>query len=126
MAAVVAVSAAMLHWSAPASSKPADPAPTTWQQVGATVDGRHAGFPAVLAGRVTALAVLTGNPPTVVAGTNLGIWRRAGSGPWVDSTSVSWPSTAVSSIAPDPVATQVLYAGTGTDDVTVQPGTGGR
>src|SRR5438094_781585 len=70
-----------------------------WQPIGATVDGRHVGRLAGLAGRVSAVAALQGNPPAELVGTLGGIWKRTGRGPWRDVTNPTWPSTAVNSFA---------------------------
>jgi hypothetical protein len=105
----------------------ADPLPGAWRSIGAQVDGTPVGDAADLAGRVSAVAIIPGSPATEVVGTLGGIWKRTGKGPWTDVTSSSWPATAVNSIAVDPRHHQILYAGTGWDDVdywAVQPGDG--
>ncbi len=70
---------------------PGDPLPTTWQPVGATVDGSPIGNPTVLAGRVNAVAIVPGTPPVEIVGTYGGIWRRVGTAAWTDVTAPSWP-----------------------------------
>ena len=101
--------------------------PTRWHRIGPTVDGSPVGDAAPLAGRVSAFAVLGGRVSVEVIGTLAGIWRKTGTGSWHDETSASWPSTAIGSLAVDPLKPSVLYAGTGYDDVDdsgVQAGEG--
>lgn len=107
-----------------AVARSGDPLPAGWQAIGATVDGHTIGFAQLLAGRVSAFAVVPSSPSVQIAGTLGGIWRKAGNAAWVDVTSATWPSTAVSALAVDPVNSQIVYAGTGSDDATVQPGQG--
>jgi photosystem II stability/assembly factor-like uncharacterized protein len=101
--------------------------PGRWRPIGASIDGTPVGDANHLAGRVSAVAVVPGPSVTEVVGTLGGIWVRTGTGGWRDVTDRAWPATAVNSIAVDPLDTQVLYAGTGYDDVddsSVQPGNG--
>jgi BNR/Asp-box repeat len=99
----------------------------TWHPIGPTVDGRPVGDAAPLAGRVTAFAVVPAAVPIEVIGTLGGIWKKTGTRPWRDVTSARWPTTAIGSVTVDPANPNVLYAGTGYDDVDdsdVQPGAG--
>ncbi|MFL5824744.1 MAG: WD40/YVTN/BNR-like repeat-containing protein [Solirubrobacteraceae bacterium] len=91
------------------------------------MNGTPVGDQPNLAGRVSAVAIVPGSPPTEVIGTLGGIWKRTGTHPWRDVTRSSWPATAVNSLAVDPLHRHILYAGTGWDDVDqsgVQPGDG--
>lgn len=100
---------------------------TRWRSLPPNIDGRAVNRPRGLAGRITAVVAVPGNPPTQIVGTHGGIWRKTGSGRWVDVTSRSWPSAAVNSLAVDPTNPRVLYAGTGydvIDDINGQPGAG--
>ena len=103
------------------------PVPTRWEPIGPTVDGSPVRDSSLLAGRVSAVAVIPGNKPVELIGTLGGIWRRVGGRPWNDVTDARWPSTAIGSIAVDPSNPKIVYAGTGydnIDDSDVQPGGG--
>ena len=99
--------------------------PGAWHSVGWPLTASWIG-PTDIGGRVTALVIRPGRPATEIAGTLGGIWERTGGGSWKDVTSSSWPSTAIDSIAADPVRPAVLYAGTGYElsGEPVQPGAG--
>jgi photosystem II stability/assembly factor-like uncharacterized protein len=130
IAAVTAASALLAlgnSTSGGAQAGPAAPVLGVWRPVGSSIDGTPAGQPSGLAGRVSAVLSLPGQPVVEVVGTLGGIWEKPGSGAWQDVTGTNWPSTAIGSLAVDPKQPSVLYAGTGYDDIddfSAQPGAG--